>query len=261
MILLLLIAGGAAAESLKVFAAASLTESFKEIGALFAAQHAVSPAFQFAATNELRLQIENGARPDVFASASTEEMDRAVRSGLVKTPRPFAKSRLALIVPKSNPGRLESLRDLARPGLKLVVAGPKVPAGAYTLAMLEKVAADPGYGAGFKAAVLENVVSHELNVRSVCAKVSLGEGDAGVVYHSDVTARLGQTVRALEVPARFNVEAIYPVAVVERAPHAGAAQKFVEFLVSPAAQAVLAKHNLGTVAPPVPDPISAPAAP
>lgn len=249
MILVLLLANAAAAESLEVFAAASLTDSFREIGALFEARHKASPAFQFAATNELRLQIEHGAKADVFAAASTEEMDRAVRSGIVKGPRPFVKNRLVLIIPKTNPGKLETLRDLARPGLKLVVAGPKVPVGAYTLAMLDKLAADASYGPGFKAAVLENVASHELNVKAVCAKISLGEGDAGVVYSSDVTARLGRTVRTLDIPERLTVEVLYPVAVVERALNPGLARTFVEFLVSPAAQSVLEKHNFGPVVP------------
>jgi molybdate transport system substrate-binding protein len=248
LILLLLLAGGAAAESLKVFAAASLTESFKEIGALFAAQAKATPAFQFAATNELRLQIENGAKADVFASASLDEMERAVKSGIVKEHRPFVKNRLVLIVPK-NTGKLKTLRDLSKPGLKLVIAGPKVPVGAYTLEMLDKMAADKGYGPAYKDAVLKNVASHELNVKAVCAKVSLGEGDAGVVYYSDVTARLGTTVQALDIPARFNVDATYPVAVLASAPNSAVAKQFVDFLVTPAAQAVFKKYNFGLVAP------------
>jgi molybdate transport system substrate-binding protein len=238
-----LIAAAVAAEPLQVFAAASLAGPFQELGKLFG--RAVT--FQFAGTSELRMQIEHGARADVLAFASTDEMDRAVDAGLVREPRVFAKNRLVLIVPRSNPGRIRTFRDLARPALKLVTTHPGVPIGKYTLAMFERVAQDPDHGEPFRDAVKRNFVSLEINVKHVCAKVSLSEADGGIVYYSDVTARLGQTVRALDIPDRFNVQASYAIAVVARSSQPAASGAFLDLVVSPEGQAILARHNFGTV--------------
>lgn len=245
IVLCLALAGAASAESLQVFAASSLSESFKELGNLYQTRHGVTPAFNFAATNELRQQIEHGASADVFAAASQEEMDKAVQAGLVEAPRVFARNRLVLIVPRSNPGRIKSLRDLARPSLKLVTTHPNVPAGKYTRCMLDRLAADPAYGAAFRDRVRKNFVSLEINVKQVCGKVSLGEADGGICYSSDVTARLGQTVTALAIPVAYNVDATYPIAVLARARQAAAARRFVEFVTSAPAQKVLATYNFG----------------
>lgn len=244
---LVLAARALAGEPVQVFAAASLNESFREIGKLFAARHGEAPSFSFGATNELRMQIEHGARADVFASASQEEMEKAVQSGVARAPVVFVKNRLVIIVPRSNPGRIKVLRDLARPGLKLVTTHPNVPVGKYTQTMLEKMAADPAYGAAYRDAVKANFRSLEINVKAVCVKVSLGEADAGIVYYSDFTDKLSRTVQALDVPAKYNVEASYPAGVVPRAAHAAAAAKFVEFLISPESQAVFRRFNFGTV--------------
>jgi molybdate transport system substrate-binding protein len=241
----LAVAPSVRAEAISVFAAASLTESFKELGKMFGSQG--SAQFNFGATNELRTQIEHGARADVFASASQEEMDKAVKAGIVKDPVVFVRNRLVLIVPKANPGGIKSLKDLARPGLKLVTTHPNVPVGKYTMQMLEKMAQDPKYGASYAADVKKNFRSLEVNVKAVAAKVSLSEADAGVVYYSDVTARLGETVQAFDIPAKFNVDATYPIAVVAKAAHAETAQKFIEFVTSPAAQEVFKKYNFRTV--------------
>lgn len=236
-----------AGEPLQVFAAASLTESFRELGKIYAARHGAAPAFNFGATNELRMQIEHGAKADVFAAASQDEMDKAVQSGAASAPVVFVKNRLVLIVPRANPGKIKTLTDLARPGLKLVTTHPNVPVGKYTQSMLDRMAADPAYGAAYRDAVQANFRSLEVNVKGVCAKVSLGEADAGFVYYSDFTGKLALTVQALDIPARFNVEATYPVAVVPRAANAEGAARFVRFLVSPEAQDVFARFNFGTV--------------
>lgn len=241
---LTLITTARADDALLVFAASSLTESFRELGRLHAKKHP-APSFNFAATSELRLQLEHGARADVFAAASADDMDRAVKAGLVEAPRTFATNRLVVIVPASNPGKIDTLRDLARPGLKLVTAQATVPVGKYTQAALDKLAADPSYGAAYAAAVRKNFVSFEINVKQVCAKVSLGEADGGICYSSDVTAKLGQTVHALPIPEAYNVRATYPVAVVARAPHADAARAFVDLLLSAEGQAVLGRYNFG----------------
>lgn len=237
-----------AAETLEVAAAASLSEAFREIGTLYTRKTGQPVRFNFGATNELRMQIEHGARADVFASASAEEMDKAVKAGVVNDPQTFATNRLVLIVPKGNPGKIGSLKDLARPGLKLVTTHPNVPVGKYTQTLLEKLAASPAYGSAYREAVKKNFRSLELNVKHVASKVSLGEADGGFVYDSDCTAKLGEAVIPLAIAPAYNVQATYPIGVVTRAGHGADAARFIDFVRSAAGQAVLASFNFGPAA-------------
>jgi molybdate transport system substrate-binding protein len=138
---------------------------------------------------------------------------------------------------------VSTLADLARPGLKFVTTTPDVPVGNYTRQMLEKMAADPQYGAGFDQKVRANVVSEESNVRQVVTKVQLGEADAAVVYSTDVTPQAAAAVRTIDVPDAFNVLAVYPAAVVKVARAPATAAGFIRYLTSPAGQAVLKKYN------------------
>lgn len=232
-------------EELVVFAAASLTESFTELGKLFeAANPGARVIFNFAGSQQLRSQLEQGAPADVFASANKKEMDAAIAASLIisGTQQTFARNRLVVIYPKANPGGIETLADLARPGLKLVIADKAVPVGQYTLDMLDKMSKDPAFGADFGANVLKNVVSMEQDVKAVVAKVQLGEADAGVVYSTDVASAAGD-VTPLEVPDQFNQLASYPIAVLEKAPLPDLAQKFVDLVLSDEGQAVLTSYG------------------
>ena len=229
----------ARAASLAVSAAASLTAPFRELGELYRKATGAPVAFNFGATNELRLQIENGAPADVFASASAEEMDRAVASKSVQAPAVFAHNRLVVITPADDPGHVASVKDLARPGLKLVTAHANVPVGKYFHAMLKAMGSDPAYGRAWALAVEKNVASAEVNVKQVVAKVALGEADAGVVYASDASPKL----RMLEVPAAFNVDAVYPLAVTVSSKQPEAARRFVALVLSPEGQAILKHHG------------------
>jgi molybdate transport system permease protein len=195
---------GSAAGELTVFAAASLTDAFKEIGAAFEAAHPGSKvAFSFGASTQLRTQLEQGAQADVFASADQAQMDRARQANLIAAAdRVFVRNRLVVIVPKANPGGVRELQDLAKPGLKLVTAAPEVPIGVYTQTMLDRMVQDPAFGPDFKDRVNANVVSREPNVRQVVAKVNLGEADAAVVYSSDVTPDVAASLGTLDVPHR-----------------------------------------------------------
>ena len=150
-------------------------------------------------------------------------------------------NRLVVIVPKDNPGKVAELKDLARPGVKLVTTGPGVPIGVYTRDMLDRMAQDPGFGPELRSGVERNIVSREPNVRQVVAKVNLGEADAAVVYRSDVTPEVAANVRLLDVPDRFNTSASYPIAVLEDASHPAAARAFMAYVLSPEGQAVLEK--------------------
>ena len=172
--------------TLTVFAAASLADAFTEIGIAFeTANPGAAVVFSFAGSQTLRTQIEAGAPADVFASANSTEMDLLIDAGLVAAgaPQVFLSNKLAVILPPTNPKGVEQLQDLARPGLKLVLAAEEVPVGGYARQALDKM--NGSFGKEFKAQVLANVVSNEDNVKQVVAKVQLGEADAGIVYASD----------------------------------------------------------------------------
>jgi len=230
-----------AERKLIVFAAASLTDAFNEIGEQFKLQNpGAAFEFNYAGSQQLRTQLEQGAAADVLASANTKEMTGAIQAELVVsgTQKVFARNRLAVIVPKDNPGVTE-LKDLAKSGLKIVLAAPGVPVGGYSLTALDKMNAD--FGATFSQTVLSNVVSYEDNVKQVVAKIQLGEGDAGIVYTSDVTPAAAEKVVKLEIPDKYNVLATYPIAVLKDAPQADLAAEFVDYVLSEDGQAILKK--------------------
>lgn len=230
---------------LTVFAAASLTDAFNEIGAEFQKEHpGVTPKFNFAASSALRTQLEQGAPADLFASADQIQMDNAKKAGVVEgTDRLFVKNKLVVIHPTSNPGKIATIQDLANPNVKFVLTDKAVPIGAYARAALEKMAADPQFGAEFDDRVLANLRSEEANVRAVVSKVQLGEADAGIVYASDVTPAVGKDVQSILIPDQFNTIATYPIAVVKGSRNPAAARAFVELVRGPKGQEILKKHN------------------
>jgi len=237
--------GATAPVTLNVFAAASLTDAFNEIGTQFASEHGGSDVvFNFAGSNQLATQIGEGAPADVFASANKKQMDVAIDSGRIVsgTQETFVRNRLVVVTPADNPAELVSLQDLAKPGIKIVLAAKEVPVGQYALDFLDKAEADGSQGTGFKDAVLANVVSYEENVRSVLAKVALGEADAGIVYTSDAAVSEGE-VQQIEIPDALNTIATYPIATLNDSPNPELAQQFVDYVLAPAGQQVLEKYG------------------
>ncbi len=236
---------GAGEEEAVVFAAASLTEAFTEIGRLAEAQQpALRLRFNFAGSQQLALQIEQGARADVYAAADEHWMRRMQERGLLAGEASvFAVNRLVVIVPAGNPGRIESPADLARPGSKVVIGTDAVPVGHYARQVLRNLARAPGFPGDYAERVRRNVVSEEEQVKAVVGKVQLGEADAGLVYRSDVTPPVAARVRELDIGAEFNVEARYPLAVLRGAPHAAAARRFVELVLSEAGREVLRRRG------------------
>ncbi len=229
---------------LTVFAAASLTDSFTAIGQKFeAANPGTKVTFNSAGSNDLAAQIGKGAPADVFASANLAQLNGLVKSGQIAegSSRTFARNRLVVIVPVTNPARLTTLADLARPGLKLVLADKSVPVGQYALDFLDRASADPSFGSTYKANVVKNVVSYEQDVKAVVSKISLGEGDAGVVYVTDVTPAVADKLGKIAIPDALNTVAAYPIGPIKGSKQLALAHKFVDFLLSADGQAILAQ--------------------
>jgi molybdate transport system substrate-binding protein len=232
--------------TLTVFAASSLTGAFTEIGAAFeAANPGVTVTLNFAGSQALRTQIEEGAPADVFASASGKEMETLVMGSFVTkdVPKIFLTNKLVVIMPANNPAALEKLEDLATPSIKLVLAAEEVPVGNYARQALDLM--NGSFGNDFKDKVLANVVSNEDNVKQVVAKVQLGEADAGIVYTSDAIA--APDLKTIEIPADLNIVAKYPIAPLAKSENAELAAKFTEYVLSAEGQTILQKWGFAPI--------------
>lgn len=231
------------AGELTVFAAASLTEAFTQIAADFeAANPGTTVVLNFAGSQQLAQQLDQGAPADVFASANNRQMQVAVAAGRVaaEAPQEFVNNRLVVVVPSDNPGDVATLQDLARPGLKLVLAAADVPVGAYSRDYLDKATTSGAFPADYSEMLLANVVSYEQTVKAVLTKVVLGEADAGIVYTSDVTPDVTDQVQQIAIPDELNTIASYPIAPVSDTAQPELAAAFIEYVLAPAGQATLA---------------------
>lgn len=233
-LLVLLIAGCSAAGSdqasntLTVFAAASLKQTFTELGAEFEKAHpATTVTFNFAGSSDLVSQLAQGAPADVFASADTTNMAKAVEAGAVAgAPVNFAANTLTIVTPPGNPKGIASFADLATPGTQVVVCAPQVPCGSAT----EKIE---------KATGIElSPVSEESAVTDVLGKITSGQADAGLVYVTDATGA-GAGVTAIPFPESADAVNTYPIAVVQDATEPQAAQQFIDLVTGPAGRDVL----------------------
>jgi len=230
--------------SLTIYAASSLTAAFTEMKTAYqAANPGLTLTLSFGASSTLETQIEQGAPADVFASADTSNpqklVDKGLAAGAITT---FAGNLLTVIVPPANPGGVQTPADLAKSGLKFVAAGDTVPITKYADMLLANLAKEPGYPAGFVAAVTANIVSKEDNVAAVVSKIELGEGDAAIVYVTDANTA-GSKVTAITVPADANVPATYGAVAVKASANAAAAAAFITWLAGPSGQAILAKYG------------------
>ncbi len=212
-----------------VFAAASLTEAFTQIGEDFeAANPGTTVTFNFASSSSLVTQIDQGAPADVFASADEANMEKLTDAGANgEAPVVFATNELAIIVAKGNPAKIASVQDLTDPDLVVVTAAPQVPVGAYAAQVFDR------------AGITVTPKSLETDVKAVVTKVTSGEADAGIVYRTDVEAA-GDEAEGVAIPAELNVVARYPIVVTEAAPNPTAAKRFVAWVTGPEGQARLA---------------------
>jgi molybdate transport system substrate-binding protein len=222
-------ASGGGQRELTVFAAASLTEAFTQLGDQFSAAHPdVKVTFDFAGSSDLVTQLQQGAPADVLATADPGNMDKV--AGKTGAPRDFAGNKLMIAVEPGNPKHISGLADLAAKDLKVVLAAPEVPAGKYA------------QEAFAKAGVTVHPVSLEESVKGVVTKVSLREADAGIVYVTDVTAAQGR-IDGVEIPESQNVLATYPIAPLTDSAHPDDARAFVDLVLSADGQKVLAAHG------------------
>jgi molybdate transport system substrate-binding protein len=222
-------ASGEGQRELTVFAAASLTDAFTQLGDQFTAAHPdVRVTFDFAGSSDLVTQLQQGAPADVLATADGSNMDKV--AGKTGAPRDFAGNRLMIAVEPGNPRHITGLVDLAAEDLKVVLAAPEVPAGKYAEEALAK------------AGVTVQPVSLEESVKGVVTKVSLREADAGIVYVTDVDAAQGR-IDGVEIPEAQNVLATYPIATLTDSAHLDDAQAFVDLVLSAEGQKVLARYG------------------
>jgi len=213
--------------AVNVFAAASLKEAFTKLGQQFEAAHpGTKVVFNFGPSSGLATQINAGAPADVFASASTKNMDQVVTTGSAASPTNFASNIMEIAVPPKNPANVTQLSDLAKSTVKVALCQKAVPCGATA----EKVFTN--------AKLTVTPVTEELDVKSVLAKVSLGEVDAGVVYVTDVLAA-GDKVKGIEIPSDVNASTKYPIATLTKAPNKATAQAFTDYVLSPEGASVL----------------------
>jgi molybdate transport system substrate-binding protein len=223
-----------------VFAAASLTEAFNAAAPAFTKKTGIAVTFSFGGSDTLATQIKQGAPADVFASANLTQMKVVSDAGLVAgTPKTFVKNRLVLIAPKNDSVKVASPVDLAKPGVKVVLAAATVPVGSYARATFGKLSSQTGYPADFPAEVDKNTVSNELDVKAVVTKVSLGEGDAGVVYSTDVTPSVASKLNEFPFPASVVPDIEYPIVALKNSQDPKSAQAFVDYITSPEGQSFL----------------------
>lgn len=214
--------------TITVLAASSLKEAFTTIGQQFEAAHpGVKVVFSFAASSDLSTQITSGSPADVFASASAKNMTQVIDAGAASAPTTFAKNVMEIALPPANPGNITALADLAKAGVKLALCQAQVPCGSTAAKVFTN------------ARLTVTPVTLEPDVKSVLAKVELGEVDAGMVYVTDVRAA-GDKVKGVEIPADVNASTSYPIAALTKAANAALAQAFVGYVLSADGASVLA---------------------
>jgi len=217
-----------AATPITVLGAASLTEVFPRIDK--------APRYSFAGSDQLALQIRQGAPADIYAAASPKYTQLLYRDGLVLKPVVFATNKLIVLIPRSNPAGVKSVYDLRRSGLKIVIGDKSVPIGSYTRQILDAL--------GITNDVMTNVVSQETDVKGIVSKVALGEADAGFVYRTDARPVSTRT-RAISLPAWAQPPIRYELAVVKASSHRAAARAFVAKVTAERGRKLLAQAGFG----------------
>ena len=232
-------APSAEAVELTIYGAASLKGALEAAEAAYeTANPGTTVTLSTGSSAALETQIEQGAPADVFLSADTANPKKLVDKGLADGAAvTFAGNKLTVIVPTANPAGITSPKDLAKSGVKVIAAGDEVPVTKYATLFVENLAKEAGYPAGFAAKYTANIASKEEDVKSVVAKIEIGEGDAGIVYVTD--AKASTKVTPVDVPETANVPATYAGVVVKASRNAAAAKAFLDWFAGPDGQATL----------------------
>jgi molybdate transport system substrate-binding protein len=232
-------------KEITVFTAASLTDAFEEIGQMYKNETNTSVVFNFDGSQALATQMINGAYADVFISANTKQMDVVKNAGLMNNSSVmiFTENKLSLIVPKNNPGKIRDLKDLAKPGIKVVIGTEDVPVGDYAMQIINNLGNDSAFGPEYKSKVLANTVSQETNVNYVVTKVALGEADVGFAYVSDVTEDVASKVDMVEIPDKYNVIVQYTMGIAKGSKYPGESESFIKLVTSDEGCSILEKYG------------------
>jgi molybdate transport system substrate-binding protein len=235
-------------KTITVFAPSALTEAIKQLGADFEAKQGdVKVQFEVGHTPTQRTQIEQGATPDVILAAGRNDIDALAEQSLIapEQVKPLARNQLIIVVPPDNPANITTVEDLARPGVRLLIAEPDLPVGMATQKLLENL--NGAVAPDFKEKALANVVSRELGVKPIVSKIALGEADAGIVYLTDATA--APELTTLAIPKESNVTVAFVVAPLAGSANPEMAKAFVDYVLSDEAQALLHAQGFLPAAP------------
>ena len=226
-------------KQIQIYAASSMKEVMLSAKQAFEAQEPDAKlVFNFAGSQVLRLQIEQGAPADLYISANATHLQALKNKGLIQKERILAKNELVVITPADNPGQIEQLKDLSLAS-RIVIGTAQSPIGIYTRQLLQK--ATTQWGPSFKKHVMTKVVSEENNVRLIRAKITLGAADAALVYRTDTLN--APKIRTVTIPPNLNIKAAYVVALTNNAKHNPTARAFFQYLASAQGLALLDQHG------------------
>lgn len=232
-------------KKIRIMAAASLTEMFTDLAEEYEIEKNVKIECNFAGSQALYSQIRMGVGADIFASANVKYMEKLHESKIVKNSKIFAQNKLIAAVNKES--KIDELNDLAAKKLKLVIADKSVPVGSYTIQMLDKQKNNFLLGSNFKEKFMANVVSKEVDVKSVVYKVYLGEADAGIVYQTDITPLIAEKLNIIEIADKYNIIASYPIAVLNSSHSKDIAQEFIDYIYSDQGGKILSSYGFTKV--------------
>lgn len=228
-------------KKITVFAAASLTESYKAIAEQIKKDENIDVTFNFAGSQQLVAAIEQGANTDIFASADTKNMKTLADAKKVDKSVIFAQNQLVIAKNKSSKVSVSSLQDLAKDGVKLVVGTKAVPCGNYFYKALDAALADKTIDQATYNKIKANIKSEELNVKDIVSKVKLGDADVGVVYKTDINNQKDlQTITDKEF-SKLKIE--YPISTVSASKNKDAAQKFIDYITKGKGKDILKKYG------------------
>jgi molybdate transport system substrate-binding protein len=229
--------------TLQVFGASSLAAALEDVATTHPGFYSnVHFVVSTGSSTALRTQIEQSpVAADVFLSADSANPAALVDAGLVAgSIVSFATNRLAIVVPRGNPGQVASAADLSRPGLRVIAAGEGVPITRYADQLVSKLAARTADPTAFTAAYLANIVTREDNVGAVVSKIALGEGDAAIVYATDASA---SDLPTIEIPDHAQVTTTYSGVVIAHERTRKYASEFLQWLRGQDGQRILAAHG------------------